>query len=150
MSKFLQDPRSIQLSNNFYRNYLKYLLEVEGEWLDPISTCVWQKISDTASQLTEGNTQNAFCLAQYTFVCRPQNILTERYVFQICSCFNLSKPCLAKQFDVQGASGTPPPLTSPPYFTFRKQGLAKGKQNSSHKRFKFGLPLKFERVLNLK
>lgn len=59
MSKFLQGPHSIGLSNNFYRNYLMYLLELEGEWLDPISTCVWQK-SHTASQLAEGNTQMHF------------------------------------------------------------------------------------------
>lgn len=60
MSKFLQGPHSIGLSNNLYRNYLIYLLEVEGNWLDPISTCVWQKSQLLLSQLAEGNTQNAF------------------------------------------------------------------------------------------
>lgn len=100
-------PHSIGLSTNFYRNCLIYLLEVEGEWLDPTSTCL-ANISDTASlQLAEGNTQNAFCPAQYTSVCRPQSILTGSYsmCFKFIHVLTYQSLVWQKRFGVQRASG---------------------------------------------
>ena len=150
MSKFLQGPHSIGLSNNFYRNYLMYLLELVGEWLDPISTCVWQKSQILPHSWLKATLKCTLPGTIYFCVYTPEHSDRKLLsVFQIHSCFSLSKACLAKAiWWPRGPRG--PPLTSPPCFTFRKRGLAKGKQNPSHKRFKFGLPLKSERVLNLK
>lgn len=144
-SKFLQDPHSTELSNNLHRNPLIFLLEVEGEWLDPISTVSGKNLRYC---LPVGGRQHSKCTAPgtiYFCVYAPEYSNSKLIsVFQRYSCLNLSKPCLAK------LTWCPRGLTSPPRLTVKKQDLAKGKQNFSHKRFKFGLPLKSERALNLK
>lgn len=76
MSKFLQGPCSIGLPNNLYKNYLMCSVELGVSGLTQFQLLFGKSLRYFLT--IEGRQHsNAFCPAQYTFVCRPQSTLKE-------------------------------------------------------------------------